>query len=137
MFSVVPIHKKGDKQLLLNYQAVSPLPIGGKIFELFSTLSSNISKSLLSKSIWFLSIWLVMWKILSIWCQYYVINKNIIINSSWHLTFLLILITMQLLKWELILDFLDISKSLRKSVAVAWGITIQTWASWNFRKSSS
>ena len=44
MFSVVPIHKKGDKQPLLNYQAVSPLPVCSKIFELFSTLSSNISK---------------------------------------------------------------------------------------------
>ena len=123
-----PIHKKGDKQLLLNYQAVSPLPICGKIFELFSTLSSNISKSLLSKSIWFLSIWLVR-KILSIKILLSIVHDI--------LTFMLILITIQLLKWELIFDFLDISKSLPKSVAVAWGITIQTSASWNFGKSSS
>ena len=136
MFSVVPIHKKGDKQLLLNYQAVSPLPICGKIFELFSTLSSNISKSLLSKSIWFLSIWLVR-KILSISILKILSIKILLSIVHDILTFMLILITIQLLKWELIFDFLDISKSLPKSVAVAWGITIQTSASWNFRKSSS
>ena len=31
--NVAPIHKKGDKQLLQNYQLVSLLPICGKIFE--------------------------------------------------------------------------------------------------------
>ena len=31
--SVVPIHKRGDKQLLQNYRPVSLLPICGKIFE--------------------------------------------------------------------------------------------------------
>ena len=31
--NVVPIHKKGDKQLLQNDRAVSLLPICGKIFE--------------------------------------------------------------------------------------------------------
>ena len=32
--NVVPIHKKGDKQLLQNYWPVSLLPICGKIFEI-------------------------------------------------------------------------------------------------------
>ena len=31
--NVVPIHKKGDKQLLQNYRPVSLLPMCGKIFE--------------------------------------------------------------------------------------------------------
>ena len=31
--SIVPIHKKGDKQILKNYRPVSLLPICGKIFE--------------------------------------------------------------------------------------------------------
>ena len=31
--SVVPVHKKGDKQVLRNYRPVSLLPICGKIFE--------------------------------------------------------------------------------------------------------
>ena len=30
---IVPIHKKGDKQILKNYRLVSLLPICGKIFE--------------------------------------------------------------------------------------------------------
>ena len=38
--NVVPIHKKGDKQLINNYRPVSLLPICGKIFErlLFNTI---------------------------------------------------------------------------------------------------
>ena len=31
--NIVPIHKKGDKQILKNYRSVSLLPICGKIFE--------------------------------------------------------------------------------------------------------
>ena len=31
--NVVPVHKKGDKQVLRNYRPVSLLPICGKIFE--------------------------------------------------------------------------------------------------------
>ena len=31
--NVVPIHKKGDKQLIENYRPVSLLPIFGKVFE--------------------------------------------------------------------------------------------------------
>ena len=31
--NVVPVHKKGDKQMLRNYRPVSLLPICGKIFE--------------------------------------------------------------------------------------------------------
>ena len=31
--NVVPVHKKGDKQILKNYQPISLLPITGKIFE--------------------------------------------------------------------------------------------------------
>ena len=30
---MVPVHKKGDKQVLRNYRPVSLLPICGKIFE--------------------------------------------------------------------------------------------------------
>ena len=30
---MVPVHKKGDKQMLRNYRPVSLLPICGKIFE--------------------------------------------------------------------------------------------------------
>ena len=45
--NVVPIHKKGDKQLIQNYIPVSLLPICGKIFEklmfnsLFKYLENN------------------------------------------------------------------------------------------------
>ena len=31
--NVVPVHKKGDKQILKSYRPVSLLPIAGKIFE--------------------------------------------------------------------------------------------------------
>ena len=31
--NVVPVHKKGDKQMLKNYRPISLLPIAGKIFE--------------------------------------------------------------------------------------------------------
>ena len=31
--NVVPVHKKGDKQILKNYRPISLLPIAGKIFE--------------------------------------------------------------------------------------------------------
>ena len=30
---MAPVHKKGDKQILKNYQPISLLPIAGKIFE--------------------------------------------------------------------------------------------------------
>ena len=32
---MVPVHKKGDKQILKNYWPISLLPIAGKIFERF------------------------------------------------------------------------------------------------------
>ena len=31
--NVVPVHKKGDKQILKNYRPISLLPTAGKIFE--------------------------------------------------------------------------------------------------------
>ena len=41
--NIVPIHKKGDKQLIQNYRPISLLPICGKIFEkLYSIPYSNI-----------------------------------------------------------------------------------------------
>ena len=33
--NIVPVHKKGDKQIVDNYRPVSLLPILGKIFEIF------------------------------------------------------------------------------------------------------
>ena len=45
--NIVPIHKKGDKQLIQNYRPISLLPICGKIFEklmfnsLFKYLENN------------------------------------------------------------------------------------------------
>ena len=32
-FNIIPVHKKGDKQIIDNYRPVSLLPICGKIFE--------------------------------------------------------------------------------------------------------
>ena len=45
--SVVPIHKKGDKQLLQNYQPVSLLSIRGKIFEriIFNPIFKYLEKN--------------------------------------------------------------------------------------------
>ena len=45
--NVVPIHKKGDKQLLQNYQPVSLLPICGKIFEriIFNPIFEYLEKN--------------------------------------------------------------------------------------------
>ena len=45
--SVVPIHKKGDKQTIKNYRPVSLLPICGKIFErlLYDTMFNFFSKN--------------------------------------------------------------------------------------------
>ena len=45
--NIVPIHKKGDKQVLKNYRPVSLLPVCGKVFErlifneIFSFLLEN------------------------------------------------------------------------------------------------
>ena len=43
--NVVPVHKKGDKQILKNYRPVSLLPIYGKFFErlIYNNLFFNIS----------------------------------------------------------------------------------------------
>ena len=45
--NVVPIHKKGDKQLLQNYRPVSLLPICGKIFEriIFNPIFEYLEKN--------------------------------------------------------------------------------------------
>ena len=45
--NVVRIHKKGDKQLLQNYQPVSLLPICGKIFEriIFNPIFEYLEKN--------------------------------------------------------------------------------------------
>ena len=40
--NVVPVHKKGDKQVLRNYRPVSLLPICGKIFERLILFSTNL-----------------------------------------------------------------------------------------------
>ena len=45
--NVVPIHKKGDKQILKNYRPISLLPITGKILErlLYDTMSDFFTKN--------------------------------------------------------------------------------------------
>ena len=45
--NVVPIHKKGDKQILKNYRPISLLPITGKILErlLYDTMSEFFTKN--------------------------------------------------------------------------------------------
>ena len=45
--NVVTVHKKGDKQLLQNYQPVSLLPICGKIFEriIFNPIFEYLEKN--------------------------------------------------------------------------------------------
>ena len=54
--SLVPSHKKGDKQCLINYRPISLLPICGKIFvklifsEMFMFFNEN---NLITKTIWF------------------------------------------------------------------------------------
>ena len=45
--NVVPVHKKGDKQLLKNYRPISLLPIFGKIFE--RIIYNNIFEYLATK----------------------------------------------------------------------------------------
>ena len=51
--NVVPIHKKGDKQLLQNYRPVSLLPICGKIFEriIFNPIFEYLEKIVFSVQI--------------------------------------------------------------------------------------
>ena len=48
--NIVPIHKKGDKQLIQNYRPVSLLPICGKIFEkiIFNSLFKYLENNLLN-----------------------------------------------------------------------------------------
>ena len=45
--NVVPIHKKGDKQILKNYRPISFLPITGKILErlLYDTMFEFFTKN--------------------------------------------------------------------------------------------
>ena len=45
--NIVPIHKKGDKQLLQNYRPVSLLPICGNIFEriIFNPIFEYLEKN--------------------------------------------------------------------------------------------
>ena len=45
--NIVPVHKKGDKQLLQNYRPVSLLPILGKILEkiLFNSISEYLQEN--------------------------------------------------------------------------------------------
>ena len=49
---IVPIHKKGDKQIIKNYRPVSILPICGKIFEklIFNKMFIYFSANKLSKN---------------------------------------------------------------------------------------
>ena len=51
--NVVPVHKKGDKQILKNYRPISLLPLAGKIFErlLYDRMfESFIANNLISKN---------------------------------------------------------------------------------------
>ena len=45
--NIIPVHKKGDKQIINNYRSVSLLPIFGKIFEiiLFNSLFNYIQEN--------------------------------------------------------------------------------------------
>ena len=45
--NIVPVHKKGDKQCLKNYQPVSLLPLCGKILErlMFNEMSGLLTKN--------------------------------------------------------------------------------------------
>ena len=43
--NIVPIHKKGDKQCMVNYRPVSLLPICGKIFERLTQFLSSFRKT--------------------------------------------------------------------------------------------
>ena len=50
--NVVPVHKKGDKQILKNYRPISLLPIAGKIFEslLYDRVFEFFIANLISKN---------------------------------------------------------------------------------------
>ena len=45
--NILPIHKKGDKQIISNYRTVSLLPICGKIFErlIFNSLYEHVEEN--------------------------------------------------------------------------------------------
>ena len=47
--SIVPVHKKGDKQIVNNYRLVSLLPIFGKIFDkiLFNSIFGYLQENCL------------------------------------------------------------------------------------------
>ena len=50
---MVPVHKKGDKQMLKDYQPISLLPTAGKVFERLlydKMLESFIENNLISKN---------------------------------------------------------------------------------------
>ena len=97
--NVVPIHKKGDKQLLQNYRPVSLLPICGKIFEriIFNLIFEYLEKnSLLCPN-------QSGFRLFDSWE-----NQLLSINRSWHSSF------DQHPTLEMKVNFLDISKAFDK-----------------------
>ena len=83
---VVPIHKKGEKQLLQNYRPVSLLPVCGKIFEII--ICNPIFEYLEKKIVFSVQINLVFVHLTYVKTNYY----------QSFMIFMLILINIQLLK---------------------------------------
>ena len=88
--NVVPIHKKGDKQLLQNYRSVSLLSICGKIFAI---IIFNPIFEKLEKIVFFVQINLIFIHLTHVKTSYY----------QSFMTFKLIFINIQLLKRELLI----------------------------------